>query len=235
MALTTTLALLRGNVRKYSDTEGTAALQRHPDADVNDYVNRALGAIYRLLTASLPDQRFLSSTTVSTVAGTLTYALPADFDHLISVDITANGVRSWLSAFEMHERAALVTGSTTFQGIPFCYRLRGANIEYLPSPSGVYASVLWYVPAVSQLSTDGATFDTISRLDDFVIAYAAKLVATKDKNWDLVGECRATMAELVSEIESVARSRDKNSPVRIVDECYANRWGRRSMGPRRLR
>lgn len=235
MALTQTLAQMRGNLRKFANVEGTTALLRHPDADCNDYINRALGSLHRHLTEAVPDQRFLASTTVSLTSGTTVYSLPADFDHLISVDLTANGVKSWLIAYEMHERPALSDTSGNFGGVPYCYRLRGGNIEYLPSPTSSYSSTLWYVPTASQLVSDGSAFDTIARLDDYVVAYAGRFVGTKDKNWDLVGECKALCAELKEEIYALARSRDKNSPARIVDESYTNRFGRRVGIPRRWR
>ena len=235
MSLTQTQSQLLASVRQYSDTGGTNSTQRHPDANVKDYINRALGSLHRKLTEALPDQRFLSSTTVTTSAGTATYSLPADFDFLISVDLTANGVKAWLLGFEMPERPALTDPSASYTGIPFTYRIRGANIEYLPTPSAAYTSTLWYVPAASQLASTSDTYDTISRLDDYIVAYATKFIATKDKNWDLVGECRATCTELEGDIRSLARSRDRNSPPRIVDERVVNRWGRSVIYPRRWR
>jgi hypothetical protein len=226
VSLTQTLANMRTNVRRFSDAGGTTALVRHPDADLNDYINRGLGSLYRKLTEAVPDQRFLSTTTINLVASTTTYALPADFDSLISVDLTANGVKVWLVAYEMHERPALTDPATSYQGVPFCYRLRGANIEYLPTPSSSYTSSLWYVPNVTTLAVDAATFDTISRLDDYVIAYASRFVAVRDKNWDLASMCKSMCAELEDEIVATGRMRDRNSPSRVVDERQANRWGR---------
>lgn len=232
MALNQTLAQMRTNVRRFTDSGGTNALVRHPDADLNDYINRALGSLHRILTQNLPDQRVLSSTTVATSSGTATYALPADFDHLISVDLTANGVKVWLVGYEMHERPMLTDSGTSYAGIPHTYRLRGSNIELLPTPQGTYTGTLWYTPTPSQLSLDADTYDTINRVDDYVIAYASRFVATKDKNWDLLNECKSLIAEMRSDLEALAVKRDKNSPPRIVDEGHADRFGRR-LGRRR--
>lgn len=227
MALNQNLAQIRENVRRFTDTRGQNALARHPDADVNDYINRAFGSLHRILTESLPDQRVLSSSTITTVAATSTYNLPSDFDHLISVDLTANGVKSWLVAYEQHERPALTDPNGSYQGVPFRYRLRGSVIELLPTPQAVYTGTLWYVPTPSQLSSDSSSYDTINRLDDYIIAYASRFVAVRDKNWELAGACKSLVEELRGEVETLARSRDKNSPPRIVDESYADRWGRR--------
>lgn len=234
MALTQTRTQIRANVRRLTDTGGTNALERHPDADLNDYIDRALGSLHRALSEYMPEQRYLSSTTVSlTEADGSTYALPAAFDHLISVDLTANGHKSWLTAFGASEEAALTSPDVTSNGVPFMYRLLGSNIEYLPAPAGSYSSTVWYVPTPTQFTDDADTFDTINRLDDYLVAYASRFVAIKDKTSQLVSLCDEMLGELRGEISLVARNRDRNSPPRVVDESRANRWGRRPRGWRR--
>ncbi len=233
MALTQSQIQIRLNVRKFANVQGTTALLRHPDADLNDYINRALGSLHRRLTIALPDQRYLASTLVTTAEDVSVYALPSNFDHLISIDLTANSHRTWLVAYEMHERPTLTSPDNSSTGIPFSYRLRGNNIEYLPTPQGAYSSTLWYVPTATQFTGDAQVFDTVSRLDDFIIAHASRPIAIKDKNWDLVAACKNVLDELSGEIDVMARGRDKNSPPRIVDVYAADRWGRRSS--RRMR
>lgn len=226
MALNQSLQQMREGVRKFANVQGTTALVRHPDADLNDYINRALGSLHRKLRMALPDQRILSSDTITTSSGQTTYPLQTDFDFLISLEMTADGRRRWLTAYEMAERPYIISPDVPSNGIPLVYRLRGGNIEFLPAPNDEYDILVWYVPSASQLATDPATVDTIDRLDDYVIAYAAKFVAVKDKNWDLVGACKDQVAELVPEIEALGRNRDRNSPPRVVDVRGRDRWGR---------
>ncbi len=136
----------------------------------------------------------------------------------------------------MSDRPALADTNNVSTGIPTTYRLRGSNIELLPRPADAYTVTLWYVPNVAQFTTDGGNFDTIVRLDDYVIRYAGLQVAVRDSNWSLVNECRAGMAELDPELEAISRSRDKNTPSRIVDEMAdrgGHRISRRRMGWRR--
>lgn len=227
MTLNQSQAQMREGIRQFTNTQGTTALLRHPDAAINDYLNRALGSLHRKLTMALPDQRILSVTTITTEAAESTYPLPTEFDFLISLELTSNGHRSWLQAYEMSERPQLVSPDQPTSGIPFCYRLRGGNIELLPTPADEYSVYAWFVPTASQLTADGDTYDTISRLDEYLIAYASRPIAIKDKNWDLVSACNQIMGELVPEIEALARNRDRNSPPRIVDVYQANRWGQR--------
>lgn len=217
---------MRNGVRKFANVQGTTALLRHPDADLNDYINRALGSLHRKLTTALPDQRILASTTITTSSAVTTYALPAGFDHLISAEIVVNGHRTWLQGYEMFERAMLASADQPVEGIPFTYRLRGSNIELLPTPKDDYDVLLWYVPAASQLTGNTQAYDTISRLDEYVIAYASRPIAVKDKNWDLVAACKSVMDELSGDIDVLARNRDRNSPPRIVDVYQTDRWGR---------
>ena len=155
-----------------------------------------------------------------------TRSLPSDFDFLISVDITIDGRKHWLQAFDLSERPELTTADASYVGRPTVYRLRGANIEFLPSPTDEYSYTLWYTGTASQLASDAATFDTIARLDDYVIAYASRLIAIKDKNWDLSDACKGMLLELESEIDVLARGRDKATSPQIVDVYRSDRWGR---------
>jgi hypothetical protein len=228
MALLIAQDELRASIRKFANAQGATALLRHPDADVNDYINRALGSLYRRLTSAIPDQRFLSSTTITTTADVSTEALPADFFHLISIEIQISGRRHWLQSYEMNERPMLDNENQVAVGFPTSYRLRGDNIEFLPTPTDEYDILIWYTPTARQLSQDADTFDTISRLDDFIVAYASRAIAIKDKNWDLVSACKGIIDELGPEIDALGRSRDRNSPPRIVDVYGGDRWGRQS-------
>src|SRR5688572_29968878 len=108
MGLNQTQEQMREGVRKFANVQGTTALLRHPDADINDYINRALGSLHRKLTTVLPDQRILATTDFDTEDGVTTYALPAGFDHLISMELSANSHRTWLPGYEMQERPALM-------------------------------------------------------------------------------------------------------------------------------
>lgn len=235
MALTQTLAQLRSATRREADLEGTDALSRHPDSDVNDAVNRGLAALYRILVRSRGEQRYLSSQSISTAAGTTTYALGSTFMHLISIDITVNGRKYWLQAYQPNERVSLSDTNIAWTGEPFCYAIRGDNIELLPTPGGVYAVTAWFVPAPVALSSDSDTTDTIARLDDYVIWYAARELATKDRAWDLVAALTAKLNEMRDDIESIARSRDQNSPSRMTDESVNDRFGRTGVFTRRRR
>lgn len=140
----------------------------------------------------------------------------------------------------MNDRPGLSDTNIASSGIPLFYRLRAGNIEYLPTPGASgYTSTLWYVPVPVTLASGGATtFDTIDRLDDYIIWYAAREVAKKDRLWDLHNVLSQNLAELRSDIEMLARNRDMNSPPRVRDDLACDRFGRsgeRDRYGRRLR
>lgn len=235
MAITQQLVDLRTNVRRTCDIGGSSNLTRHPDASVNDAVNRGIAALYRMLTQLIPDQRYLGTSTITTTNGTSTYALDASCSSVLYVEMTANGERTWLDAYSPIEHAALTNPSSTYSGTPLYYRVIGSNIDLLPAPSGGYTVSYWFVPDSPQLTSDGQTIDTIARLDDYVIWYASREIATKDAKWELIAALESRMTRLEADIMTIARNRDLNAPPHVADERGYDRFGRRSRYVRRLR
>lgn len=231
MALTRSLTNLTADVRKLCDVQGTSGTQRHPDADITEYLNRAVGSYHRLLTSAVPDARFLASATVTTSSGTSSYTLTSSFsvtdlDSLFSVEIDAEGVKRWLTAWDPHEHAHLSDTNLISNGIPTTYRLQADNMVLLPTPGGAYTVTIWYITTPTMLSAGGDTIDTISRLDEYVTCYAAQFIAAKDRQWDLYDRMGARVGALAAEVAEVGRSRDRNSPARVVDEDLSDRFGR---------
>lgn len=225
MALNRTIDQMVAATRRASNTQGASALLRHPDVDVFDYVNRGIAALDRILKIADTGQRFLSSATITTVNGTELYSLPSDFMHMLSLSGNVNGVARWFTSYEHNERPMLSDANAGWTGEPLYYRLRQGNISLLPVPAAEYTLTLWYAPAPSTLTT-GQSYDTIARLDDYIVYYASREIAKKDKQWDLHDRLTANLAEMKSEIEALGRNRDANSPARIIDATTRDRWGR---------
>jgi hypothetical protein len=89
----------------------------------------------------------------------------------------------------------------------------------------VYSLTLWYAPAPNTLTTT-QTYDTIARLDDYIVDYAARFICRKDSNWELHDRLSASLTAMEGEIEALARNRDLNSPSRIIDCSRRDRYGR---------
>lgn len=219
---TQTLQQLRDNVRRRADAEGRSALERHSEDSVDEAINLGRAAFFRILTMHGGEDRVLTTQTINTVANTSTYALAADFQALISVDMVAQGRNYWLQPFQHEERGALSDPSLSYSGYPYWYRLTAETIELLPTPKQVVPVTLRYVNVPAELSAASDTWDTIARLDEFAIYYAARVLCEKDRAWDVVDRYGARIAELTGDIVTFARSRDKAGPPRMRD-VYAAR------------
>lgn len=198
MAIFKTQSEMRDAVRRRVDIKGNVGLARHPDADINDYVNRGIAALYRLLCRVNGDQRYLATAPIPTLAGVARYSLPDDFQHAISLEGTINGRTYRFDSYDWSQRPWLENRTT---GEPYLFRLLGDELELMPVPSGPYQLELWYVPSAPQLTEDNDPFDTIVRLDDYVVDYAARLVAERDENYELMGAVAQHLAELKADIE----------------------------------
>lgn len=232
MPLTRTRAQIRTDVRRSADLQGTSPTERFPDAELDDYIDQGYAAFYRKLVSAAPESRLVTSATKTTTSGTATYALSGftssvtDLLMLSSVDIDTGSRKVWLTAYEPHERPELSDTNVSTSGTPMYYRLRGENIEILPAPAGAYTLTIWYIPHQGSLASDATTVDTIQRLDGYIVYWAAREVALKNKHWDLHDRLGGRMKEIEADIEFLARSRDINSPPRIVDTRMATATGR---------
>lgn len=226
MALTKSLDDLALGIRRAADVESRT--DRFPTAEIYDYANLGLGALMRKLKQAIPDQLFLASHTFLTDSGVSTYPLPSNFRSLISIHATIDGSVRWFDSYEMHERPDIISPNTSYSGQSYVYRLQPGNIDLLPIPTNEYSIKLWYVPNGPQLAAGAESFDTIERLDQYVIWWGAREVARKEKWWDLYRALTTDLKELESDIYVLARSKDLNSPPHMVDVYKADRFGRRS-------
>lgn len=217
MALTITVAALDAAIRARTDNEGTSALDRFSTAEVLTYINRAVQTFWRVMVESRAGNFKVSTTTVPTVSGTSVYALDATFYRLLNVNVTANGRKTWITPFDENERAALSDTNAGWIGVPFHYSLVGSNIEFLPTPGGVYSVEVRFVPDPPTLVA-GNSFDCVnSDAMNFIIDTAAKFLADKDENWELSAMLKASTTELQQALIMSLPSRDQNFPPRIQD------------------
>jgi hypothetical protein len=86
--MSVTLLQLKDRSRQRADMENSEFVT---DAELTIYINGSIAELHDLLVASYGSDYFLSSTTFSTVAGTESYSLPADFYKLMGVDVQVSG------------------------------------------------------------------------------------------------------------------------------------------------
>lgn len=226
MALTTNLEDMRDAVRRTADV--VAFTDKHPDTRINDLINQGLGALSRLCRTTNPRFQPIASTTITTDGNNTTYALPSNFRSLLTVEYTGDSRKSWLIPHEPHERPQLTEAEVVSSSERAnSYRLVGTNLELLPLPPEDHTALVWYATTVRQLNGDAETFDTIERLDTWVIWWAAREIAMEREAWERHDRLSGKLAELTDEIRILARSQDLSHPARIVDVENADRTRRR--------
>lgn len=226
MALTTRLDDMRSAVRYTADV--VAFTDKHPDARINDLINQGLGALSRLCRTSNPLFQPIGSTTITTDGNNTSYGLPVNFRSLLMVEYTADGKKDWLVPHEPFERPGLTEADVVSAATrATSYRVLGTNLELLPLPPAGQTALVWYATSVTQLATDSSTFDTMERLDTYVIWWAAREIAMEREAWERHDRLGAKMAELEGDIRILARSIDLSHPARVVDLDESHRGRRR--------
>jgi len=213
MPRTATLSSLRDQVRKRADVENSTA--RFPDAELNTYINQSWTELYDLIIES-GGESYLNSTQISTSNGTDTYSLPADFYKVRGVDVDVGGPGPLpMRQFSFEERNFYLYNSGWQYGRPVRYRLYGANIKFIPKPSGVYTVTVWYYPTPTSMVSDSDTIDGVSGWEEYVVIDAAVKVLTKDDRDAslLVGAHGAVRQRIVD----MAMNRNAGEPERVDD------------------
>ncbi len=214
MARVRTLADLRDDARKRADVE--ALDDRHPDADVTRYVNQGGAALRDLLIEARGRTYFRKVTpqTITTTSATR-YALNEDFLRLISVRLSDPG-GYMLEPFSPQDEAELrepnITGT-----YPTHYELQPAYIELLPATQGGKTVIVEYIPTFTDLSADDDELEGYDGWEEFVVCFAARCIATKDAEWELVRELKDEMGTVAERIAKLAPSRDAFRAERVKD------------------
>lgn len=202
------------------------------DPEVNQYINDSAAEFYDLVVAQDPDY-FLSPTpfAISLVAGTDTYALPADFYKLRGVDTQLSAVANqWvtLEAFNLKQR-------NLYNWAPVNWNILGvANVKYhmlgptagveqikfIPPTLSSQSVRIWYVPACPVLVQETDSINGVNGWDEFVVVDAAiKLLQKEESDTSLL---MARKSALIARINAMAPGRDAGSAPVSVDKFATN-------------
>ncbi len=207
MAQTVSLATLRSEVRLQTDSVGDAHLT---DAEINGWINKGLRVLYGKIIACDEDF-YLTTSSISTTAGTLEYALPSDFRAVRGVDVSEAGQTITLRSYAFEERSRRSILATSSGGFRPRYRIArngvtgsAARILFDIDP-GTRTYSLHYVPVPPALTVDADTVDGVLGFEDYAIAYAAARVRRK-RDEDPSAEL-GEMARVEAEVASLAKQR----------------------------
>jgi len=209
-----TLAQLKSQARDRADMANSQFVS---DSELVNYINGSIAELHDLLIAAYDNEYFITEYTFSTVSGTDSYALPADFYKLRGIDSRV-GTDQWftLQPFNFNERNSKnELLSYLAYGNNFRYRIMGSDLVFSPVPQGVYSIKLWYIPVATKLSSDSDTLNDLNQFSEYVIVDAAIKMANKEEAD--VSVLAAQKAELKRRIEVMAQNRNADKSESISD------------------
>jgi len=226
------LAQLESMTRRKSDTENK--IQRHPVADVYDYINRGIKAFHTELVRVRGQGYSEADTFFVTAQGQETYPLPATFLQVLKVWTNLQSRECILRSYEEPETHGMRDNVPfdAFQSLPM-YRLRGDNISIRPTPSNVLQINVRYVSTLVQLTSPSNTIDGFDGFDEFIVCFAAREIGMKDNKLEFVGACSAQMGEVLDRIRATHRARNAGEPQRMIDtrgSSMVRHYGRGARG-----
>jgi len=189
MARTVTLASLRTWARQLSATEGDPNIT---DAELTALANRHLTEVYDALVDAGPPEYYAATTTITTVAGTTLYALPADFRTLLDV----------------------YAQESTFS-LRLVHPMRGGERGKFRSPTGAWTCTVEYIPVPPTLVNAGDTFDGVSGWEELIANLMARDVMVKREQDPSI--VLGSIGALQARIASRATGRDRGHPQYIAD------------------
>lgn len=229
MANTVTLAQLRADARLYADQRpgGSAATVFIKDSEVNRLVNMAIRELYDMLVSARGHEFYISEATVNVVANTNRYNLPSDFYELLSLTLawSTDNVEEVPAYNSVRRRPDYLNGGSWTQWGPKAFRVRGTQIEILPTPASAVTATLQYIPAFADLTGDSSTFDGVNGWERLVtLRTAVEMLAIAKQS---TAEIRSLYEAEKERVQGLADDRAAEHPAQIEDvwpEGDNRRW-----------
>lgn len=224
MPATTTLALIRAQVRQRADMVNSTFCT---DSELNSYINGSYYELYDLLVQKFGSDYYVATPQTITTDGTNDqYALTTSTIYkVLGVDLRVAGTNDYVNVprfnFADRNRYTPPASPASAGSSNLRYRLHGEYIWFSPLPTSGLTLRVWYVPRLTALSADGDAVDGVSGWEEYVIVDAvikAKLKEESDASAEM-----AQKAALIARIESAAENRDAGSPQTVVD-VYQDSW-----------
>lgn len=203
MSRNSTLARLRADVENQADIVGAAS--RYPPTLINRLINQSIQRFReRISNEGLTHYLTATSGTLSSGATSpysfqvldLTGVSPGVV-RTMGVDITVNGEVVSLEHRPFEERAQY--GTQTGQPVAWAH-FQTAKIAILPPPDGSYAYTVWYLPVLTDLSSDTDTFDGVAGWEDYVVWDTVCRLVTRDTYKDAYVQANQIRTELFADI-----------------------------------
>jgi hypothetical protein len=233
-----TLAQIRTAIRQRADMVNS---QFVTDAELNSYINQSLCELYDLLITLYEDYYVAAPLTFQTDGtsaqyplpdGTLYSAAPA-FYKILGCDLGLTGnANAWVTLkkfdFISRNRYLYPQVTSTYLGVfNLRYRVVGDTIMFIPTPSAGQYVKLWYIPQLTQLSSDTDKIPQImsgAGYSEYVIVDGAIKCLQKEESD--VSVLQIQKMALIKRIEDSGMNRDAGQPDTISDvRTRAESWG----------
>lgn len=193
------------------------------DSQANFWINQSIAELWDILVASDP-QRFYKSTTVSTTAGTKSYALPADFYQIHGMDLNSGDERITLEPYQFAERNRYRWNHIVGVGndrTHVRYRVMGQGIDgtegllYFEPDPGTETYTLHYIQAPQELAADDDDFDGVAGWEEWVIYDVGIRMMLKEEAD--ASALERERARIEARIRRMAGERDSGTAPRVQD------------------
>lgn len=214
MAKAVQLQTMQNSVRSLADQLDNDYVTQ---AELATYLNKELDYVYDLVIQSYEDQ-YLSSQSLTILAGTQNYALPTDFLKLKGVDIILSAGNPLavltLKPFDWNKRnlPIYIVNPTVYT---MRYRVLGSNLTFVPSPSSAYTGTLWYYPCRADLSAPTDTFDGFNGWEELAVIRAA--IRCREKSEEDVATLMEMSRRMEERLIAMSANRDADQPHHIQD------------------
>lgn len=210
------------------------------------YINQAMLELYDLLITVYEDYYVAAPIQFNTNGSTFMYPLPngsltfmdavnlsntivaEPYYKLLGLDLQVQNTNNGyvpIPKFNFANRNDFLypNSSSTIYGVFNCqYRIMGANIQFIPTPSANQGVRIWYIPRLKELLMDTDTTTVgISGWTEYIIVRAAKYALDKEES-DTT-KLDQELLFLKGRIEESASNRDAGMPDTISDST--KRWG----------
>ena len=231
MSAKKTLAELRVITRELADLENQQGTSAQPgwadDPELDRRINEGLKRLRSLLiTSNMGDAFVKEDKSITTVSGTPTYGMPADFQFMLAVVATDGSNHRVLDRWSDQELGDMLqlesSGINSGRAWGMFYYLRAEHIEFRPKPAGAFTITLRYIPVFRELTQDDDTFDGVAGWELFACLDAA--IAFKQKGEEDPSILIHRKNEIMGEIQHLAANRDMGRAHKMMDQQrdYAN-------------
>jgi len=193
------------------------------DATITEFINQSITDLYDMLVLAFGDTYFEVETTRTTSPSLATVALPDDFYKLTGLFWT-NGTRKFpIRQVPQLEAEAFVPGAGWSDYSEVKYRLQIGNLKFYPTPLGIHAVTIKYVPSAVRLVNDSDTFDGYNGWEEWPVIDAAMKCLEREGNDGDAALLQPRKDRMEMRIAAMS-DRNEAEPMRIQDIHQAFVW-----------